>query len=156
MDVTSADLAYDEKFMRLALAEAEKASQCGEVPVGAVVVLDGKVIAAAHNRRELDRDPTAHAELLAIRAAAREVGAWRLTGCTLYATIEPCAMCAGAAVLARISRLVYGAPDPKGGACGTLMDVPGDPRLNHRIDVTGGVLARPCAAVIQDFFGRRR
>jgi tRNA(adenine34) deaminase len=148
--------ADDERFMSLALAEADKAAALGEVPVGALVVRDGTVLAMAHNRRETDGDPTAHAELLAIRAAANATGNWRLSGCTLYATIEPCAMCAGAAVLARVSRLVYGAADPKGGACGTLMNVVRDPRLNHQIAVTGGVLEERCAAVIRRFFEHRR
>lgn len=145
-----------ERFMRLALAEAGKAAALGEVPVGAVVVKDGQVIAAAHNRRELDRDPTAHAELLAIRAAAAALNAWRLAGCTLYVTIEPCAMCAGAVVLARLSELVFGAPDPKAGACGSVLDVVREARLNHQAQVTGGVLMDECAAVMREFFAARR
>jgi tRNA(adenine34) deaminase len=142
--------------MRLALIEAGKAAACGEVPIGAIVVRDGDVIATAHNRRETDRDPTAHAEVLAIRSAAAALGAWRLGGCTLYVTIEPCPMCAGAIVLARIDQLVFGAPDPKAGACGTLMDVVRDERLNHQVDVVGGVLAEECAGLMREFFARRR
>jgi len=142
--------------MRLALVEAGKAAACGEVPVGAVVVRDGEVVATAHNRRETDRDPTAHAEVLAIRSAAAALGAWRLSGCTLYVTIEPCPMCAGAIVLARIDELVFGAPDPKAGACGTLMDVVRDERLNHQVAVVRGVLAEECAGLMREFFSRRR
>ena len=145
-----------ERYMRLALIEAGKAAACGEVPIGAIVVRDGDVIATAHNRRETDRDPTAHAEVLAIRSAAAALGAWRLGGCTLYVTIEPCPMCAGAIVLARIDQLVFGAPDPKAGACGTLMDVVRDERLNHQVDVVGGVLAEECAGLMREFFARRR
>jgi len=145
-----------ERYMRLALVEAGKAAACGEVPVGAVVVRDGEVVATAHNRRETDRDPTAHAEVLAIRSAAAALGAWRLSGCTLYVTIEPCPMCAGAIVLARIDELVFGAPDPKAGACGTLMDVVRDERLNHQVAVVRGVLAEECAGLMREFFSRRR
>ena len=145
-----------ERYMRLALIEAGKAAACGEVPIGAIVVRDGEVIATAHNRRETDRDPTAHAEVLAIRSAAAVLGAWRLGGCTLYVTIEPCPMCAGAIVLARIDQLVFGAPDPKAGACGTLMDVVRDERLNHQVDVVSGVLAEECAGLMREFFARRR
>jgi tRNA(adenine34) deaminase len=142
--------------MRLALAEASKAAACGEVPIGAVVVRDDEVVAIAHNRRETDRDPTAHAEVLAIRSAAAALGAWRLSGCTLYVTIEPCPMCAGAIVLARIDELVFGASDPKAGACGTLMDVVRDERLNHQVGVVSGVLADECAGLMREFFARRR
>ncbi len=145
-----------ERYMRLALEQARMAADAGEVPVGAVIVRDGEVIAAAHNRRETDHDPTAHAEVLAIRRAAAAMKAWRLEGCTLYVTIEPCPMCAGAAVLGRVSEIVFGAPDPKAGACGTLMDVARDARLNHQAAVTGGILATECAAIIRDFFAGRR
>jgi len=145
-----------ERFMRQALDQARRAAAVGEVPVGAVVVCDGRPVAAAHNRREIDQDPTAHAELIAIRAAAAKLGAWRLTDCTLYVTLEPCAMCAGAVVLARMVRLVYGATDPKAGACGSLMDIVRDDRLNHRVEVVAGVLADECAAVIKEFFAARR
>ncbi|PZG50468.1 tRNA-specific adenosine deaminase [Spongiactinospora gelatinilytica] len=143
--------------MRLALAEARRAAQAGEVPVGAVV-LDpaGAVIAAAGNAREAAHDPTAHAEILALRTAAREHADWRLSGCTLVVTLEPCTMCAGAAVLSRVARVVYGATDEKAGAAGSLWDVLRDRRLNHRPEVVLGVLADECAAVLSDFFATRR
>jgi tRNA(adenine34) deaminase len=146
----------DETYMRLALEEARAAGDEGEVPIGAVVVCDGAVVARAHNRRENDRDPTAHAELLAIRAAAGSLERWRLSDCTVYVTLEPCPMCAGAMHQARIARLVYGAPDPKAGAVGTLYDLSDDERLNHRFDVTTGVLADESAALLKAFFGRLR
>jgi tRNA(adenine34) deaminase len=149
-------LTNHERFMRLALEQARRAAAAGEVPIGAVVVKDGEVIAAAHNLRETNCDPTAHAEILAIRQAAAAIQAWRLEGCSLFVTIEPCPMCAGAAVLARVAEIVYGAPDPKAGACGTLMDVARDQRLNHQIAVTGGVLAGECAGIIREFFAERR
>ena len=142
--------------MREALEEAAQAAEVGEVPVGAVVVHRGQVIARAHNRRELDQDPTAHAEILALRDAAEQLGAWRLEGCTLYVTLEPCFMCAGAVVNGRVERLVFGASDPKAGAVGSLADVPGDQRLNHRPEVRGGVLAEPCGQILRDFFAARR
>jgi tRNA(adenine34) deaminase len=146
----------DEAWMRRALAAAERAAALGEVPVGAVVVRGGEVIAEAHNRREIDADPLAHAELLAIREAARRLGGWRLTGCTMYVTLEPCAMCAGALVNGRFDRLVYGAADPKAGYCGTLGDVVRDPRLNHRLEVVAGVLAEESGELLRRFFGRLR
>ena len=146
----------DQRFMALALDQARRAGELGEVPVGAVVVHDGRVIAAAHNRREIDRDPTAHAELTAIRQAAKALGAWRLLGCTLYVTLEPCLMCAGAMVLARIQRLVYGADDPKAGAAASLFRILEDKRLNHCVEVTAGVLGEPCAQVLSDFFRHKR
>jgi len=143
--------------MEAALDEARAAAAAGEVPVGAVVVsADGELLARAHNRRETDGDPLAHAELLAIRQAAREVGGWRLVGATLYVTLEPCAMCAGALVLARVGRLVYGAPDPKAGFCGSLGDLVRDPRLNHRLEVSGGVLAEASAGLLKGFFAELR
>ncbi|MBA2578540.1 MAG: nucleoside deaminase [Euzebyaceae bacterium] len=142
--------------MDRALAQARIALQTGDVPVGAVVVRDGAVIAEACNRREADRDPTAHAELLAIRRAAAELGSWRLDGCTLYVTLEPCTMCAGALVLARLPALVFAAADPKAGAVGSVYDVPRDARLNHRVDVSSGVLAEECGAVLRRFFQARR
>jgi len=142
--------------MRAALAEAEAAAAMGEIPIGAVIVRDGELLAAGHNLRETQRDPTAHAEMVAIRRAAERLGAWRLTGTTLYVTIEPCPMCAGALVLARVERLVYGAADPKAGACGTLWNLVQDPRLNHRLAVTAGVLEEECRAIIQGFFRRLR
>ena len=138
------------------MEEAKAAAQVGEIPVGAVLVRDGQVIGRGYNRRELDYDPTAHAEVVAIRRAAREQDAWRLTGSTMYVTIEPCPMCAGALVLARVSRLVYGASDPKAGATGTLYNIVQDPRLNHRLEVTAGVLEDECRRVMQDFFRARR
>jgi tRNA(adenine34) deaminase len=144
-----------EEAMRLALAEAGAAGD--DVPVGAVVIAPaGKVIAAAHNRREQVGDPTAHAEILAFRAAAAHLGTWRLSGCTLVVTLEPCTMCAGAAVLARVERIVYGAIDPKAGAVGSLWDVVRDRRLNHRPEVIASVLADECGALLTEFFARRR
>lgn len=143
--------------MREALGLAERAAAEGEVPVGAVVVTgEGQLVGAGQNRRERDRDPTAHAEMFAIRAAASRLGSWRLAGCTLYVTLEPCAMCAGAAVLARIERLVYGASDPKGGFCGTLGDLVRHPQLNHRVEVLGGVLAEESGAGLRAFFAGLR
>jgi tRNA(adenine34) deaminase len=142
--------------MRLALAQAALAAAHGDVPVGAVVVRDGAVIGAGHNERERRQDPTAHAELLALQEAARRLGHWRLLETTLYVTLEPCAMCAGAMVLARVPRVVYGTADPKAGAAGSVLDVLGEPRLNHRPDVVGGVLAAECAAPLVAFFASRR
>jgi tRNA(adenine34) deaminase len=146
----------DEQFMRMALAEAEKALREGEVPVGAVVVLGGEVIASAHNGPVGLKDPTAHAEILALRMAAAAEGNYRLAGATLYVTIEPCLMCAGALIHARVSRLVFGAPDPKGGAVGSLYRVLEDARLNHRVDVTGGVLKEACSEILSRFFREKR
>jgi len=148
--------ALDEVFMRDALEEAKAAEAHGDVPIGAVVVKDGRVVARAGNRREADRDPTAHAEILALRAASKVVGAWRLEHCTLYVTLEPCFMCAGACVNARIERVVYAAKDPKAGAVESLANVPGDPRLNHRPEVLGGVLAGEAGALLKAFFRERR
>src|SRR5436309_2741874 len=143
--------------MELALAEAAAAAAEDEVPVGAVVVHpDLGAIAAAHNQREQLRDPTAHAEMIAITQAARALGSWRLDGCSLYVTLEPCPMCAGAVVQARLPVVVYGCPDPKAGACHTLYQITADPRLNHRCRVVGGVLADRCAAALGDFFARKR
>ncbi len=146
----------DDYFMRLALREAERALEHDDVPIGAVVVGDGEVISAGHNERELRQDPTAHAEMIALRAAARAVGGWRVLDSVLYVTLEPCAMCAGAIVLARVPRVVYGAVDPKAGACGSVLDVLGEPRLNHRPAVAGGLLAEDCGALISAFFASRR
>ena len=146
----------DERYMRLALEEADAAAAEGEVPIGAVVVCDGQVVACAHNRREADADPSAHAEFSAMVAASRALGRWRLTGCTVYVTLEPCLMCAGLMVNARIDRCVYGAADPKGGALGTLFDVSCDPRLNHAFPVTSGVLASEAADRLRAFFRTRR
>ena len=146
----------DERFMREALAEAARAAELGEVPIGAVVVYDGQVIARAHHLREHDEDPSAHAEFSAMLAAARALGRWRLTGCTVYVTLEPCPMCAGLMVNARVDRCVYGAADPKGGAVGTLFDVSHDERLNHEFEVTSGVLADEAAGLLRAFFRARR
>jgi tRNA(adenine34) deaminase len=148
--------ARDEYFMRLAIREAERALGHDDVPVGAVVVHGGEVIGAGHNERELREDPSAHAEMIAIREAARALGSWRLLDTVLYVTLEPCAMCAGAIVLGRIPRVVYGTVDPKAGAAGSVLDVLAEPRLNHRPDVAGGLLAAECAALLQAFFRSRR
>jgi tRNA(adenine34) deaminase len=146
----------DERWMRIALAEAARAGEQGEVPVGAVLVRDGVELARGHNRREVDADPTAHAEVVVLRAAAGRHRGWRLEGTTLYVTLEPCAMCAGALVNARVARLVFAARDPKAGFCGTLGDITQDPRLNHRLAVGAGVLADECAEQLQRFFAARR
>jgi tRNA(adenine34) deaminase len=146
----------DEELMRLALAEAKRAADHDDVPIGAVVAREGEVLAAAGNERELRRDPTAHAEVLAIRAAAEALGGWRLPGTSLFVTLEPCAMCAGAIVLARVPLVVYGAPDPKAGACGSVLDVLAEPALNHRPEVVAGVLIDECATLLRDFFATRR
>ena len=146
----------DEYFMRLALREAERALEHDDVPIGAVVVHEGEVIGAGRNERELRQDPTAHAEMIAMREASRALSSWRLMDAVLYITLEPCAMCAGAIVLARVSRVVFGATDPKAGAAGSVLDVLGEPRLNHRPEVAGGLLADEAAALLQDFFGDRR
>jgi tRNA(adenine34) deaminase len=146
----------DDYFMRMALREAERALEHDEVPIGAVLVREGELVADAHNERELRQDPTAHAEIIALRAAARALGSWRLLDTVLYVTLEPCAMCAGAIVLARVPRVVYGASDPKAGACGSVLDVLGEPRLNHRPDVAGGLLASECGELLSEFFASRR
>ena len=142
--------------MQAAIAEARLALDHGDVPVGAVVVRDGAVVGAGHNEREHRQDPTAHAETLALQAAARRLGSWRLLDTVLYVTLEPCAMCAGAIVLARVPRVVYGTADPKAGAAGSVLDVLAEPRLNHRPAVAGGVLAPECAALLTEFFAARR
>ncbi|MCY3806151.1 MAG: nucleoside deaminase [bacterium] len=142
--------------MRLALDEAAAAATHGDVPVGAVVLLGGDVIARRHNERELRGDPTAHAEVLALRDAAAAVGTWRLDGATLVVTLEPCPMCAGAALAARVDRIVFGAADGKAGACGSLYNLAADPRLNHEMDLSGGLLAGESARLLQDFFAARR
>ena len=146
----------DLRLMRHALKEAALAARQGEVPVGAVVARDGEVLAVAHNERETLKDPTAHAELLALRRAARKLGSWRLSDCTLYVTLEPCPMCAGALHAARISRLVYAAQDPKAGAAGTLYDLPADPRLNHTYPYKSGVLQNESATLLRTFFEQHR
>ncbi|MDX1687516.1 MAG: tRNA adenosine(34) deaminase TadA [Candidatus Promineifilaceae bacterium] len=146
----------DEQWMRRALALAEEAAALGEVPVGAVAVLDGQVIGEGYNRKESDQDPTAHAEVIALRRAAATLGSWRLLGVTLYATLEPCPMCAGAMIQGRLERLVYGAADARFGADGTIVDVLGEPRFNHRVRVMAGVLEDEAAALLQRFFRRLR
>lgn len=150
------DPVQDERFMRAALAEALAAEAEGDVPVGAVVVQNGRIIARGHNQREVLQDPTAHAEMIALTSAAAHVESWRLEGCTLYVTLEPCVMCAGALVHARVERLVFGAMDPKAGAVGSLYNIPADARLNHRPPVTPGVLADECADLLRTFFAAQR
>lgn len=142
--------------MKIALEEARKAEAHGDVPIGAAIFRDGELLARAGNERELRRDPTAHAEVLAIQAAAAALGGWRLPGATLYVTLEPCAMCAGAIVLARIPTVVFGARDPKAGAAGSVLDVLAEPALNHRPEVIAGVLEEECAALLREFFATRR
>jgi tRNA(adenine34) deaminase len=146
----------DERFMGLALDEARRCTAHGDVPVGAAVVRGGEVLAIAGNARELEQDPTAHAEMVALHAAARAMRSWRLEGCTLYVTLEPCAMCAGASVLARVDRVAFGAADPKAGFAGSLGNLLQDDRLNHRTELTAGVLADECGEVLRDFFRDRR
>lgn len=146
----------DETFMRQALREAERAEAHDDVPIGAIVVHDGVVVGTGHNERELRQDPTAHAEVLALREAARTLGSWRVLDSTLYVTLEPCAMCAGAIVLSRIPRVVYGTDDPKAGASGSVLDITNTPQLNHRPEVVGGVLQPECAAMLRAFFAARR
>jgi tRNA(adenine34) deaminase len=153
-DGTTSDA--DRRLMGLAIEQARNAEAHGDVPIGAVLARDGEPLAAAGNERELRRDPTAHAEILAIRAAAEALGGWRLPDTTLYVTLEPCAMCAGAIVLARIPAIVFGAPDPKTGAAGSVLDVLAEPALNHRPQVSTGVMEEECAALLRDFFAVRR
>lgn len=145
-----------EYFMRQALAEAELAFEEGEVPIGAVVVKDDRIVGRGRNQMERLGDPTAHAEILAIGAAAEHFESWRLLGATLYSTIEPCVMCAGAIVLARIERLVYGAPDSKFGGCGSIFQIPTDLRLNHQVDLLAGILADQSSALLREFFAKQR
>jgi tRNA(adenine34) deaminase len=146
----------DAAWMELALEQAALAAVAGEVPVGALVIKDGEIIGRGHNRNLLDDDPTAHAEIVALRQAAARLGNHRLTGCTMVATIEPCSMCAGALIHARIARLVYGASDPKAGAAGSVLQIINHPGLNHRMEITAGVLAGKCSEVLQDFFRQKR
>jgi tRNA(adenine34) deaminase len=148
--------ARDEFFMRLALREAERALEHDDVPIGAVVVRDGEVIGAGGNERELRQDPTAHAEIIALREASRALGSWRVLDSVMYVTLEPCAMCAGAIVLSRIPRVVYGTHDPKAGAAGSIFDILAEPRLNHRPEVAAGLLGDECAALLTAFFASRR
>jgi len=144
------------EYMRIAFEEAQKAAAAGEIPVGAVIVKNGEVIAAAHNRREQDHDPTAHAEMLAMRAAARTLGDWRLRGCTLYVTLEPCPMCAGAMVMSQLSDCVFGAADEKQGCCGSVYDLPADPALAGQTKWQSGVMAEECGEIMRSFFAGRR
>ena len=146
----------DEAFMRMALSAAAEAQRLGEVPVGAVLVREGDVIAIGHNQPIIGHDPTAHAEIAALRAAAQKLGNYRLPGCTLYVTLEPCAMCAGAMMHARLARVVYGASDPKTGACGSVVNLFAEPRLNHHTEVQGGMLAEECGTMLSAFFAERR
>jgi tRNA(adenine34) deaminase len=148
--------ARDEHFMRLAIREATRAGGHGDVPIGAVVAQGGEVIGAGANERELRQDPTAHAEIIALRQAAAAVGSWRVLDAVLYVTLEPCAMCAGAIVLARVARVVFGASDPKAGGCGSVLDVLAEPRLNHHPQVSPGLLAEECGALLSEFFAARR
>lgn len=150
------DPAQDETFMRMALEQAALAPALGEVPIAALLVHEGQVLALAHNLRETRQDPTAHAEIVVIQEAAEKLGTWRLIDCTLYVTLEPCPMCAGAIVQSRIARTVFGAWDPKAGACGSLMDIPTDPRLNHRVTVIGGLCEIESQALLREFFRQRR
>lgn len=149
-------ISEDERFMRIALEEAVLAGKVGDVPVGAVVVCDGEIVSRARNEREVAQDPTAHAEVIALSAASKKLGRWRLTDCTIYVTKEPCPMCAGAIFQARIGRLVYGPTDSKGGAAGSLYNIVNDPRLNHRMDVTSGVLSDEAVDMLRAFFRARR
>ncbi|MFC5470462.1 tRNA adenosine(34) deaminase TadA [Cohnella suwonensis] len=149
-------LTEDERWMKEAILQARIAESLGEVPIGAVVVRDGAVVGAGYNLRERDRDPTAHAEMIAIRQASENLQAWRLLGCTLYVTLEPCPMCAGAILQSRVERVVYGAPDPKAGCVGTLMDLLQDSRFNHASPWTSGVLHEECSALLTDFFRKLR
>jgi len=146
----------DRPFMKLAIEQAKIAEENGDVPIGAVIVFQDRIIARAYNQREQLQDPTAHAEIIALTQAAAALGSWRLNGCTIYVTLEPCPMCAGALVLARVDRLVYGCDDPKTGACKSLYNIVQDERLNHRLEVVAGVLAEDCSQQLQDFFQRRR
>ncbi|MCR4440557.1 MAG: tRNA adenosine(34) deaminase TadA [Peptococcaceae bacterium] len=145
-----------EEYMKEALQEARKAMKNGEVPVGAVVVLNGEIIGRGHNRRESAHDPTAHAEILALREAGKKLNSWRLNGAVLYVTLEPCPMCAGAVLQSRIDRVVYGADDPKAGSAGTLLNILQFPGFNHQVKITGGVLAGEAAALLREFFERQR
>ena len=145
-----------ERWMQVAIEQARRGEELGDVPIGAVIVRQDALVAAAHNRRIIDRDPTAHAEMLAIQQAARALGDWRLIDCTLVVTLEPCSMCAGAIVLARIPRLVFGATDEKAGAVATLYNLCTDPRLNHQVEVTAGLLADQCSSLLTEFFRKQR
>jgi tRNA(adenine34) deaminase len=156
IDDENAPLTTDERFMLAAIRQAAIAEENGDVPIGTVIVHENKIIAKTYNEREQLNDPTAHAEIIALTQAAEYIQSWRLHGCTIYVTLEPCPMCAGALVLARMDRLVYGCRDPKTGACGSLYNIVQDQRLNHRLDVVEGVLEKQCSALLSDFFRRRR
>ncbi len=149
-------MTVDERWMQKALKQAQVAARKGEVPVGAVIVKDNKVIARGHNLRESAKDPTAHAEMLAMRRAAKKLGGWRLSGCILYVTMEPCPMCAGAAMNARMDKVVFGAYDEKAGCCGTVLDLSHQQKFNHHFEVMGGILEEPCRTILQKFFQSRR
>ncbi len=146
----------DQQFMQTAIESAKIADENGDVPIGAVIVYEDRIIGKAYNQREQLQDPTAHAEIIALTQAAAAIGSWRLDGCTMYVTLEPCCMCAGALVLSRMDRLIYGCDDPKAGACKSLYNIVQDERLNHRLEVTSGVLANECSQQLQEFFSRRR
>ncbi len=148
--------AADQAFMLLALTEAQKAAALDEIPVGAILVLQGEIIASAHNRRELDQNPISHAEILALQEGAKKLGQWRLSDCTLYVTLEPCPMCAGAIVMARLGRLVYGVADYKTGSVESLFTIPTHPSLNHQVQVTAGIQEEACRKILQDFFKKKR
>jgi tRNA(adenine34) deaminase len=154
--ILSPNMETDARFMQEALSEARSAAEAGEVPIGAMLVHNGKILARSGNRTIRDNDPTAHAEMVVLREAARLLGNYRLADTTLYVTIEPCSMCAGAIIQARVPRLVYGADDPKGGAVRSCFEILSHPRLNHHVEVTSGVLAADCAAILQSFFAERR
>jgi tRNA(adenine34) deaminase len=156
LTVTSHFFPRDEYFMRLALRDAERAIEHDDVPIGAVIVREGEVIGSGHNEREIRADPTAHAEMIALREAARALGSWRVLDAVMYVTLEPCAMCAGAIVLARVPRVIFGATDPKAGAAGSVFDILDEPRLNHRPQVAGGLLAEESADLLRGFFAPRR
>lgn len=156
MIITMENNKEDERYMRIAISAAQIAAEIGDVPIGAVIVYKNKIIGKAYNQREQLKDPTAHAEIIALTQAASFMESWRLHNCTIYVTLEPCPMCAGALVLGRIDRLVYGCDDPKTGACKSLYNIVQDERLNHRLEVTGGVLADECSKLLQEFFQRRR
>jgi tRNA(adenine34) deaminase len=146
------DMRLHEAFMRIAIEEAQKAGEIGEVPIGAVIVRNGEIVGRGYNRRETEKDPTLHAEMIAIREASERLGGWRLIGCTLYVTLEPCPMCAGAIVQSRIEQVVYGARDPKAGCAGTLMDLLNEPRFNHQVPTVAGVLEDECGQLLKEFF----
>ncbi|SDZ67109.1 tRNA(adenine34) deaminase [Evansella caseinilytica] len=156
MNIKASWLADDENFMKEAIREAEKALEMKEVPIGAVIVKDGEIIARGHNLREHDQQAAAHAELIAIQEACRKLGSWRLDECTLYVTLEPCPMCAGAIVQSRLKRVVFAASDPKAGCCGSIMNLLDEPRFNHRVPLTSGVLENECAGLLKDFFKQLR